>query len=686
MIPVMLSRPLFRASILIGVAGLAIAAASAPAGIDMTGIDRTVPPGDDFDGYANGAWRKTAEIPADRTSAGSFLDMFKKAETRTAEIVQTASASHPAPGTDQQRIADAYAALMDRNAIERRALAPLSGDLTAIDAIRDRRQLSAALGATLRADVDPVNATSLHTENLFGLFVTQSLHDPARTIPYLLQGGLGLADRDYCLSDKPAMIETRTAYRTYVEKLLTLAGLSDGGARADRILALETKIAQAHASIVDTQDIHRADNIWRRADFASKAPGIDWPAFFQAAGLADQTDIDTWQSGAITGLSKLVASEPLDAWKDWLAFHTINQSTFALPRAFDEAHFAFYDKTLTGTQQQAPRERLAVAEVGREMGDAIGRQYVQRYFPASSKADIQAMVHNILAAFDHRVAALPWMAAATKAEARRKIKTMRVGIGYPDHWRDYSGLVIRSDDPVGNMRRASLWAYRQQLTKIGRPVDRGEWWMVPQRVNAVNLPLQNALNFPAAILEAPMYDPKADAAVNYGGAGALLGHEISHGFDDSGADFDASGRFTNWWTPADLQHFKQAGAALAAQYDQYEALPELHLNGQQELSENIADLAGLSAAYDAYHASLNGRPAPMIGGLTGDQRFFLAFAQAWRGKMREKALRAQIATDVHAPASFRIQTVRNLDPWYQAFEVAPGQALYLTPDKRVRVW
>jgi putative endopeptidase len=675
-----------RASILLGCAALTIAAATTSGGIDLAGIDHSVRPGDDFDAYANGSWRASAEIPADRTSAGSFLEMFRKSESRTTEIVLEASGAHAPAGSDQHRIADAYAALMDQDAIERRGLAPLAGDLAAIETIQDRRQLSAQLGSTLRADVDPINATSLHTENLFGLFVTQSLHDPSTTIPYLLQGGLGLADRDYYLSDKPAMAGIRTAYRAYVERFLTLAGRTDAAAGADRIMALETKIAAAQATIVETQDIHKADIIWQQTDFPSNAPGIDWASFFSTAGLASQPQFDVWQPTAIAKLSTLVASEPLDEWKDWLIFHRLNTLTIALPQAFDRAHFDFYEKTLTGTEQQAPRQRRAVAEVGREMGDAVGRLYVQRYFPASSKASIQTMVRNILAAFDRRVAALPWMAPATKVEARHKIETMQVGIGYPDSWRDYSDLEIQADDPVGNLQRASLWAYHHQLAKIGRPVDRGEWWMVPQRVNSVNLPLQNALNFPAAVLVAPMYDPSADAAVNYGAAGAWIGHEISHAFDDSGADFDASGRLTNWWTPADLQHFKAAGAALAAQYDRYEAAPGLHLNGQQELSENIADLAGLAAAYDAYHASLHGKPPPVIGGLTGDQRFFLGFAQVWRAKSRDKALRAQVATDVHAPAAFRIRTVRNLDPWYSAFGVAPGQALYLSPGQRVRIW
>jgi len=661
-------------------------AAPTAGGVDLAGRDTGTKPGDDFEAYANGGWRARTEIPADRSSTGTFLDVFKKAEARTAAIVEDLARAKPAAGTDGQRIADDYAAFMDTAGIETRGLAPLQPELAQIAAIRDKTALAAFLGTTMRSDTDPINDTNFATENLFGLFVTQALSDPGRTVPYLMQGGLGLPDRDYYLSKTAEMTETRTAYRAYVEKLLTLAGLSDAAARADRIVALETKIATVHTDIETSQDIHKSNNPWTRADFASKAPGLDWNAYFAAAGLGTQQDFIAWQPAAISGIAALVASEPLQSWQDWLAFHRINQVTFALPKAIDDAHFDFYGKTLNGTPQQRTRDKRALAEVNGDLGDAVGRIYAQRYFPASSKADIQTMVKGILAAFDQRVAALDWMAPATKAEARRKIETMRVGIGYPETWRSYAGLEIRADDPMGNFRRAQLAEYRHQIAKIGQPVDRAEWWMTPQTVNAVNLPLQNALNFPAAILEAPFYDPKADPAVNYGSIGATIGHEISHSFDNTGADFDAEGRLRNWWTPADFQHFEQAGAALAAQYDAYVALPGLNLKGKQELGENIADLAGLTAAYEAYHASLGGRPAPVIGGITGDQRFFLAFAQSWRSKQRDKALRTQIATDVHAPARFRAQTVRNLDPWYAAFGVAPGSALYLPPEKRVRVW
>ncbi|HEY0269739.1 MAG TPA: M13 family metallopeptidase [Sphingomonas sp.] len=684
-------RPALFATVAFAALAMSSLAIAAPAasqahGIDYAGIDHAVKPGDDFDGYANGAWRAATAIPADRSETGTFDTVFKIAEARNADIIQGAGKAHAAPGSDPRLIADYYAAFTDLPGIERRGIAPLAPALARIAALKDKAALSAMLGGGMRADLDPINDTSLWSENLFGLFVTQALDDPGRIVPYLLQGGLGLPDRDYYLSDKPDMVAIRTAYKAYVARLLTLAKVDDAQARTERIFALETKIAAAQADIVTTQDVHKANNPWRRADFAVKAPGIDWDAYFGAAGLDRQQDLIVWQPAALTGLSALVASEPLRTWQDWLIFHGINQKTAVLPRALDDAHFDFYGKTLTGTPQQRTRDKRGIAATSRALGDAVGRIYAGRYFPASSKADIQTMVKGILAAFDSRVAALTWMAPATRAEARRKIETMRVGIGYPETWRSYAGLEIRADDPVGNAERASVAEYRHQLAKIGQAPDRGEWWMTPQTVNAVNLPLQNALNFPAAILEAPYYDPKADAAVNYGAIGATIGHEISHSFDNTGADFDAEGRMANWWTPADLTHFEEAGAALAAQYDAYRAFPDLPLKGKQELGENIADLAGLTAALEAYHASLGGKPAPVIGGLSGDQRFFLAFAQSWREKQRDKALRNEVATDVHAPARLRAQTVRNLDAWYPAFKVAPGETLYLAPEKRVRVW
>ena len=665
-------------------------AATAPAapviGIDLAGIDKSVQPGDDFDEYANGSWRKTAVIPDDRSSTGIFLQVFQKAEQRNADLVKGIAASNPAAGTDERRIADYYTAYMDEAGIEQHGLATLQPELDAIAAIADKTALAQMLGEGLRADVDPLNATNYYTDRLFGVFVSQGLADPAHNMAYLLQGGLGMPNRDYYLSQDKEMAAIRDQYKTYMAALLKQAGVADADAKAKAIYALEEKIAQAQASIIDTENVHKANNPWPVAEFAKKAPGLDWATYFKAAGLDGQQVINAWQPDAIAKLSALTASQPLDTWKDWMAFHAINRSAGLLPKAYADLSFGFYGTTLNGTPKQRDRWKRALGAVNDALGDAVGKIYVQKYFPASSREQVQQLVSNLLAVFPERIDKLEWMDDATKAKAKAKVASIKVGVGYPDSWRDYSSLEVKPDDALGNARRAELAEYRHQLAKLGQAPDKSEWWMTPQTVNAVNLPLQNALNFPAAILEPPFFDPKADAAANYGSIGAVIGHEISHSFDNMGAEFDAQGRLANWWTPEDAAHFKAAGQKLIAQYDAYEALPGLHLKGEQELGENIADLAGLEVAHEAYLKSLGGQPAPVIDGLSGDQRFFLAFAQSWRTKTRDAALRAQVVGDGHAPGRFRAQTVRNIDAWYEAFGAKDGQKLYLAPGERVRIW
>jgi putative endopeptidase len=655
------------------------------AGVDLAGIDRAATPGNSFDLFANGGWRGRTEIPADRSTIGAFLTAADLVERRNVEIVTGAARGTAAAGSDERRIGDFYSAYLDRAALERAGTAPLQPVLARIRAISNRRDLSAALGASLRADVDPLNATNFSTENLFGIFVAQGLQEPNRNFAYLLQGGLGMPDRDYYLSATPAMTQVRTAYRVYIGQMLALMGVPDAEARAQRIFELETRIARAHVDAVAAQDPH-AVQTWRRADFATRAPGIDWEAFFAAAQLGGQDEIVAWHAAPVRGLAALVASEPLEVWKDWLAFHTASRMAPVLPQAYDDLRFSFYGRILSGQQQQRPRDRRAIQATSGALTDALGRIYVAQHFPAEAKADVEAMVHNIVQAFDRRLQRLDWMAPATLAEARRKVATVTVGVGYPETWRDYASLEIRAGDAFGNLWRAQEFEYRHQLAKLGRPVDRGEWWLGAHTVNAVNLPLQNAMNFPAGILEPPFYDRNADPAYNYGAIGSVIGHEISHSFDNLGAEFDAEGRLRNWWTEADLAHFRTASQALVRQYSAYQAFPDLHLNGELTLGENLADLAGLAAAYDAYRASLGGREAPVIDGLTGDQRFFLAYAIAHRESTREAAQRGRIAADGHSPGRWRTETVRNIDAWYPAFNVQPGQTLYLAPADRVRVW
>ncbi len=654
--------------------------------VDRKGIDTSVKPGDDFYRYANGAWMKTAQIPADRSSFGPGVVLTEKNNAEVRALIQDAAKGTPAHGSNAQKVGDYYASYMDEAGIEAKGLTPVKPELDAIAAVTDKASLSAYLGTTLRADVDALNSTNFYTDHIFGVWITQGFEDPDHNVPYLLQGGLGMPDRDYYLDASPKMADLRAKYQAHVANVLKLAGVADAEAKAAAIMGLETKMAQAHTSRVDSEDVLKANNPWARADFAAKAPGLDWDAYFKSAGLAGQQNFIVWQPGAVTGLSALVASEPVDTWKAWLTFHAIDHYAGVLPKAFVDERFAFYGTALTGTPQQSDRWKRAVNATSGALGEVVGQLYTDKYFPPASKAKINAIVDGLLTAYHARISNLKWMAPATREEALAKLKTLKVGVGYPDKWIDYSSLDIVRGDAYGNVRRAEMFTYQRKLASLGQTPDRGEWAMVPQIVNAVNLPLANALNFPAGILQPPYFDPQADTAYNYGSIGATIGHEISHSFDDEGSQFDSRGRLRNWWTPADAAHFKAASEKLASQYDKYCPFPDQCVNGHQVLSENIADVAGLSAAYDAYKLSLHGKADVVKDGLTGDQRFFLAFAQSWRQVEREAALRQQIKTDGHAPDEYRGDTVRNLDAWYPAFKVAPGETLYLKPEDRVQVW
>jgi len=655
-------------------------------GLDVSAIDRTVPPGDDFYAYANGAWLKRTEIPADRSTWGPTEAMTEEAAQRTRGLLEQAAASSPAAGTVQQQVADYYASYMDEAGIEAKGTAPLKPLLDRIFAIQSPAALARVLGEDLRSDVDALNATNFHTDRLFGAWITGDLNDPSKSSPYLLQGGLDLPDREYYVADSERMAAVRAQYATHVAKMLSLAGIANAEAAAATVVALETKMARVHAPRAESLDVLKANNPWPRSEFAARAPGLDWHSFFAGARLDRAPVVIVWHPAATRGLSALVKSEPLSAWKQWLTFHAIDRNAGVLPKAFVEERFAFHGKVLSGTPQMADRWKRAVSATNAALPEAVGQIYVAKYFPAETKAQMQAMVKHVVAAFGARIDKLAWMSPATKVKARQKLATLRVGVGYPDTWIDSSRLQIVRGDAFGNRQRAELFDYERNLAKLGGPVDKGEWWMSPQTVNAVNLPLQNALNFPAAILAPPVFDPQAPAATNYGGVGSVIGHEISHSFDDQGAMFDADGRLANWWTKEDLDHFQAAGAALAAQYDAYMPFPDLHLNGTQELSENIADVAGLAAAYDGWRASLGGGAPPDLAGFNGPQQFFLAYAQGWLIKWREPALRQAVITDGHAPGEYRADTVRNLDAWYDAFTVKPGQKLYLPPAQRVQVW
>jgi predicted metalloendopeptidase len=655
-------------------------------GIDLAGMDLSVAPGDDFFAYANGSWLKTTEIPPDRSSWGTGGILAELTAKRTADLIAETAKGEAPEGSDARKIGDYYNTFMDEAGIEAKGLAPLQPQLDVIAKIEGAQSLARYLGGTVRADVDVLNATRLHTANILGLWVAQDLDEPSRYSPFLLQGGLTMPDRDFYLDPSPRMAEIRSKYQAHIAALLKLAGAADAEPKAARIFELEHRIAEVHVSRTDSQDVLKGDNHWARAELDKRAPGLDWAAFLAAAGLDQQQHFVVWQPGALTGTSALVKSQPISTWKEYLVFHALSRAAPYLPKTFVDERFNFFGKTLSGTPALRARWKRAVDETNAALGEAVGKLYVARYFPPPEKARAEEMVRNELAAFAERIDKLAWMAPQTKAKAKEKLKALKVGVGYPDKWRDYSGLEVKRGDALGNAERAELFDLKRNLARFGQPVDRGEWVMNPQLVNAVNLPAMNALNFPAAILQPPFFDPNRPALMDYGAIGSVIGHEISHSFDDEGALFDASGRLKNWWTEEDFAHFRASSEKLIAQYGAYRPFPDVHVNGKLTVSENIADVAGLAAAYDAYRISLGGKEAPPIAGFSGDQQFFISFAQGWRTKIREPAARQRLVTDGHAPAEYRTDTVRNQDPWYNAFSVKPGQKLYLAPQDRVRVW
>lgn len=655
-------------------------------GLDAAAMDTTVLPGNDFYRYANGNWDRRTVIPPDKSSYGAFNIAADHAEQQLVTVVHDAVATRAPAGSDLRKIGDYYMAYSNTRVIDRRGTTPIKPLLDSIAAINDRVALARFIGAHIRADVDPINNGVLHTDNPFGLWIAQDFNHPTRNVASLLQGGIALPDRRYYLDKSARMVALRSTYRAHVTHMLALAHVANAPAKANAILALETQIAATHWKVEESEDPAKGNNHWARADFARKAPGLDWSAFFTAAHLASEDSIVAWQPSAIAGISALTASAPLASWKALLAYHAIEDHAAVLPGTFDRESFAFFGKTLSGTEAQATRDHRAVDATSDALGFAVGKLYVDRYFPASAKASAEKMVAGIIRAFQHRIDELSWMAPSTKAEAKAKLSTLRVSIGYPDTWPSYAALRITPDDAYGNADRVERFTYDRSIAKLRQPVDHSEWVMTPQTVNAVNLPAMNALNFPAAILQPPFFDATRADAMNYGGIGAVIGHEISHSFDNNGANFDAHGQLRNWWTPADLAHFQASTQALARQYGSYHPFPDLAINGQQTLSEDIADLAGVTASHDAFNASLGGKPAPMVGGLTGDQQFFLSFGQIWRTKFREPALRRQLLTNGHAPGPWRAYTVRNLDAWYAPFNVKPGETLYLAPGDRVRIW
>ncbi|HEX8445192.1 MAG TPA: M13 family metallopeptidase [Sphingomonas sp.] len=639
-------------------------------GFDTGGMDRSVAPGDNFDSFANGVWKKTHPIPADRSSYGMFTALDDLSTQRSREILEAAAKM---PGS---KMGDLYASFIDEAAVNAKGIAPLKPTLAGIAAVKSKQALAAKMGELARVGV----------ASPFRIGVGQDDRDPETYIVSLSQSGLGLPDRDYYLKSDAKLAEARTAYVAYLIKLFTLAGIADGAARAKAVIDFETRLAQVQWTRIDSRDSVKTYNKWMRADFAAKAPGFDWDAYLAATGTTAQKQFLVAQPSAFAGSATIVAATPLPVLKDYLTLRAINRYAPYLSQPFVDAAFAFNSTQLQGTPQNRDRWKRGVALVNAQIGEDLGKAYVARYFPPEAKAQADALVKNVIAAMGERIDGLTWMAPETKVKARAKLAAFRPKIGYPDRWRDYSALRIVRGDLLGDVQRSTAFEYQRDLNKLGQPLDRGEWGMTPTTINAYANFGMNEIVFPAAILQPPFFDPNADAAINYGGIGAVIGHEISHHFDDQGSQYDATGKLTEWWTPKDVAQFKALTAQLVAQYDAYEPIPGLHVQGGLTLGENIGDLAGLTAAYGAYQKSLGGKPAPVIDGLTGDQRFYLGWAQVWRRNDREAALRQQLLTDPHSPAEQRVSVVRNLDPWYAAWKPTPGSKLYLTPEQRVRIW
>ena len=638
-------------------------------GFDKAGMNSAVAPGDDFYGYSNGTWAKATPIPADKSNYGSFNMLQDLSDQRTHDLLD-AAAKDPA-----SKIGRAYATYLDTAAIEAKGLAPIKPWLDRIEALASKDGYAALLAEADRNGLD----------GPLGTYISQDRKDPDHYTVSLAQSGLGMPDRDYYLSADPKLAEAKAAYIAHIAKMLTLAGQSGAAARAQALVEFETGIAKASWTRIDSRDADKTYNRVSLADLQRTAPGFDFTGWFKADGLPLDTVIVA-QPSAITGIASLIGATSLRVLKDQLLIRSLDGFADVLPKAFDQEQFAFHGTVLSGTPQQEPRWQRAVGFTNGALTDDVSKVYVAKYFPPATKAAADKLVANIIAAMHDRISKLDWMAPATKIKAQAKLAAFTPRIGYPSQWREYGALDIVGGDAFGNKLRASQWKHGYNRAKLGKPIYRWEWGLTPMTVNAQANPTLVAITFPAAILQPPFFDPKADPAINYGGIGAVIGHEMSHHFDDQGSKFDAHGKLTVWWTDADIAAFKRLSAELVAQYDAYEPLPGMHVKGALTLGENSADLAGLNAAYDAYHRSLNGKKAPIIDGTTGDQRFYLGWAQVWRRNYREANLRQRLLTDPHAPSEQRSDIVRNLDPWVPAFGAKPGQKLYLAPKDRVRIW
>jgi len=671
----------FSAIALALLAGATSALAAGPSsGIAVEYIESSVRPQDDFFGHLNGKWLAKTEIPADKSSWGSFDILDDSIKPQLRGIIEAAAADpNKAPGTDAQRIGDFFASYMDEARLEQLGLSPLRGELDKVAALRDKQDIPALIAWFNRAGYTAPYGFAVHQDN----------RDSTRYVADIGQDGLGLPDRDYYLKKSDAKLaDTLARYQKHVTRMLALAG--DGNATADAraIVALETELARVQWTKVENRDPVKAYNKLELPRLSALAPGYDWDSYLRGSGLAGKVDyLIVSQPSYITGFNKILGKTPLETWKIYFQWQLIHANAPYLSQAFALENFAFYGKVLSGVNEQEPRWKRAVNATDNALGESLGKLYVAQYFPPERKARMELLVKNLLAAYQQSISSLDWMTPATREQAQAKLAKFTTKIGYPNKWRDYSSLVVRADDLVGNVRRANEFAYDWQLNKLGKPIDRDEWGMTPQTVNAYYNPELNEVVFPAAILQPPFFNADADDAVNYGGIGAVIGHEISHGFDDQGAQYDGDGNLRDWWSKQDHKQFAARSRMLVRQYSAFSPVKGYHVNGELTLGENIADNSGIAIAYKAYQLSLNGQPAPVIDGLTGDQRFYMGFAQVWRSKIREAQAIVYLKVDPHAPDQFRANgAVRNQAGFYSAFGVKPGDKMYLPPKDRVTMW
>jgi predicted metalloendopeptidase len=643
-------------------------------GLDLSSGNHSVKPGDDFFAYANGAWYDSFVIPPDKSSYGPFNALDELSKERVRGIIEAAAAAHAAPGTPEQQIGDYFAAYMDQAAIEANGLVPAQADLERIAGAHTHTAIARLFG-------EPGFAS------LFDVQLPADFRNPDRYAVFISQAGLGLPDRDYYLKDDPQLKELRAKYVAYVAQMLTLGGSADAAAKARDIMAFETAASKVQWPIEKRRDMQAIYNPRTKPQLLTFAPGFPWQAFLEPQQLGARQDLVLAELDALRDLAALFNRTPVPTLQAFLTFHYLSSHAPYLPKRFDEARFDFYGKTMRGQPEQRERWKRGVDAVDDAVGEAVGRLYVGKYFPPESKAKMQQLVTQLLAALSVRIDQLDWMTPETRTRAHEKLAAFTPKIGYPDKWKDYSTLVVRRDDLMGNVRRAAEWEWNYEIARLDKPVDRGEWQMTPQEINAYYNPSNNEIVFPAAILQPPFFDPNADDAVNFGAIGAVIGHEIGHGFDDQGRKFGPTGAMQDWWSAQDAAAFNARAARLVREFSGFEALPGLKVNGANTLGENIGDLGGLNMAHEAYRLSLQGQPAPVIDGLNGDQRFFLAYAQVYRSKYRDGVLRELVLSDVHSPDYFRVNgPLPNIDSWYEAFNVQPGDKLYMAPTERVRIW